>query len=224
LYISSQYEKFANQQQTRTSGKKIAMTAQIPERIILDGRPHSLHQQPLYPLIERYRLNLKKPHIRNTANHRGYIGTWELRDRSLYLTHLSWQGRDFREAPASEAACRQLFRAAQCSGFPIHAHWFNGILRIAIGRRLIYSHHGWSHWFERERVIRVVAGEIVRDREVDTRAILEWWLRRHPETRDELAGPHRGPLSPLIWFDEDDDDGEADGWPPGSVRSEAAAT
>jgi hypothetical protein len=205
-------------------GRKIAMTAQIPERIILDGCPHSLYQQPLYPLIERFRLNLKIPHIRNTANHRGYIGTWEFRDRSLYLTHLSWMGRDLRKVPASEAACRRLFRAAHCHGFPIHAHWFSGILRIAIGRRLIYSHHGWSHWFERERVVHVAAGEIVRDREVDTRAILEWWLRRHPEARGELDGSDRPPVPPLIWFDEDDHDGEADWWPPGYVRSEASAT
>jgi hypothetical protein len=198
------------------------MTAQVPERIILDSRPRPLHAQPLYQLIERCGLDLKSPYMRHTGNYRGYIGTWEFRGRSLYLTRLSWEGRDFTETPVSDAARLQLFRAAQCSGFPVRAHWFNGVLRIAIGRRLVYSHHGWSHWFERERVIRVVAGEIVRDREVDTRAILEWWLRRHPETRDVLAGPRPGSLSPLIWFDEDDDDGEADWWPPGYVRSEAA--
>jgi hypothetical protein len=30
------------------------------------------------------------------------------------------------------------------------------MLRIAIRRRLVYSHHGWSHWFEREPVSRPI--------------------------------------------------------------------
>jgi hypothetical protein len=81
---------------------------------------------------------------------------------------------------------------------------------------LIYSHHGWSSWFERERVIHFKAGEIVRDREVDTRAILEWWLRRNPQEADRLDPSNPNPLGPLTWFDDDDDD---DWWPPDYVRN-----
>jgi hypothetical protein len=162
-----------------------AMTAQIPERIIIDGRPRPLYVNPLYQLTARCRIEFGDPRVWNTANHRGYIGTWEIWGRSLYLVHLC-RTRGKSEKPMPDALYRRLFLASQCSGFPILARWFTGVLRIAIGKRIVYSHDGWSHWFERERVIRVAGGEIVRDREVDTRAMLEWWLRRHPEVNEQL--------------------------------------
>ena len=197
------------------------MTAQAPERIILDGRPRALYAQPLYSLVERCSLDLRNPRGWNTGNYRGYIGTWEVRDARLNLVHLCWDA--VREVPISEDVRRRLFKAAQCDGYPIPAHWFSGVLRIATGKRLIYSHQGWSSWFERERVIHIAAGEVTRDREVDTRAILEWWLRRHPEAAERLDPANPDPLGPLTWFDDDaddddSDDGEADWWPPDYVR------
>lgn len=166
-------------------------------------------------------LDLANPNGWSTANYRGYVGTWELRDGRLNLVHLCWAG--YGEIPISDDFRRRLFQATRCDGFPIPAHWFTGVIRLPIGRRLIYSHHGWSHWFERERVIHFVAGEVTRDREVDTRAILEWWLRRHPEAAERLDPANPDPLGPLTWFDDDaddddSDDGEADWWPPDYVR------
>ncbi len=197
------------------------MTAQAPERIIVDGRPRALYANPLYRLAKRCRIDLRNPHVWSTGNYRGYIGTWEIRDRKLCLVHLCWDGDG--ETPISEELRQRLFRAAQCNRFPIHAHWFTGVVRIAIGKRLVYSHLGWSHWFERERVIHFVGGEIVRDREVDTRAILERWLRRNPGGSDLLSGANPDPLGPLIWFDKDADSWEDDWWPPDYVRPSAPA-
>jgi hypothetical protein len=190
------------------------MTAQDPERIILDGRPRALYTDPLYRLRKRCRLDLSNPNYRSTSNYRGYIGTWAIRDRRLHLTQLSWDGQD--EIPVSDELGTQLFRAAGGDGFPIFANWFNGRIKIPTGRRLIYSHHGWSHWFERERVIQLRAGEIVRDREVDTRAILERWLRQYPEASYVLSSSN--PLAPLIWFEDEPEDWTIDWWPPDHVR------
>src|SRR5262245_11875947 len=105
------------------------MTAQAPERIILDGRPRALHADPLRGLVERCTLDLRNPGGWSTANYRGYIGTWELRDGRLHLVHLCWD--NVREVPMSEDVRRRLFKAAHCDGFPIPAHWFSGVLRIA---------------------------------------------------------------------------------------------
>jgi hypothetical protein len=77
----------------------------------------------------------------------------------------------------------------------------------------VYSHHGWSHWFERERVITIAGGEVVRNREVDTRAMLERQLRRDPQLGQVLSrGEGRG-LGPMIWFDDRDEDWTVDWWP-----------
>ncbi|MCB0057976.1 MAG: hypothetical protein KDE45_13160 [Caldilineaceae bacterium] len=196
------------------------MTAQSPERLILDGRPRALYAEPLYRLCKQYRLDLRNPSVWCTANYRGYVGTWEIRGGALYLVHLCWDGCGGRnsEAPMSDDLLRQLLRAAGGGAFPLHAHWFNGLIRVAIGKRLVYSHHGWSHWHERERVMTFKGGVLVRDREVDTKAMLNWWLKRYPEMRqrlepdDEPAGAMS--LAPLAWFETGEEDAlDPDWWP-----------
>lgn len=193
------------------------MTAQAAERIILDGRPRLLFADPLYRLAKRCRLDLGNPWSYSTANYRGYIGTWEILDGRLHLVHLCWDGMP--EQPISAELRRKLLRAAACHDFPIHSHWFNGVARIALGRRLVYSHHGWSSWYERERVIHFREGNVVRDREVDTGAILGRHLRNRPGLADMWGLEERDPLGPMVWFDEDDaEDWVADWWPPDYVR------
>jgi hypothetical protein len=52
--------------------------------------------------------------------------------------------------------------------------------------------------------------------------VLERWLRRNPPMHDMLAGAAKPSLSdPLVWFDHDEDDGEADWWPPDYVRGKS---
>lgn len=199
------------------------MTAQTPERIVVDGKPRALYAAPLYRLLQSRRMSLECPWGAHTsACWRGYRGTWEVIDDRLHLMHVNAMWPD--EGPLPADLRRKLLRAAQASDFPIHASWFNGRLRVQIGRRLIYSHHGWSSWFERERVMAFKQGHLIRDREVDTRRILEWWLRRHPEARDRLDPHNEDPLGPLAWFSADDEDWEADWWPADYVRTDGRVT
>ena len=83
------------------------------------------------------------------------------------LLHLNWDGSNvgtWDEVPIPGETLMKVLRAVPCTSLPTPGRWFDGVLRIAIGRRLIYSDHGWSRWFERERVIRFKAGEVIRDR------------------------------------------------------------
>ena len=188
------------------------MTAQTPERIILDGRPHALYADPLYRLLTSRRMDLKMPGCGfSTACYRRYVGTWEIKNETLYLVHLNMMVPD--EEPLDAELRQRLFRAVPCDGFPIKAHWFNGRLRIQIGRRLICSHHGWSHWFDRERVVTFVGGVVKRDREVDTGAMLHRHLKRLPDMHASLAGENSATPRPLAWFDDDDDDWASNWWP-----------
>lgn len=193
------------------------MTAQAAERIILDGRPNILFCDPLYRLCKQFRLDLANPYLTSTDNYRGYVGTWEIRDGRLFLVHLNWNGWNGEE-PMADAFRRRVLRAGGSAAFPVHAHWFNGVLRIPRGRQLVYSHFGWSSWYERRRMIHVRQGQIFRDREVDTQAILEWFVRRGacPALEEEARS---SPLAPLVWRVEEDEEVSLDDWwPPGYER------
>jgi hypothetical protein len=197
------------------------MTAQVPERLIIDDRPRELYAQPLYRLLASRRMTdlFEGGDGWCTACYRRYLGTWEIIGGRLHLVHLNLMWPDAQPLPPELR--NRLLRAALCTDFPIPADWFNGRLRIPIGRRLVYSHHGWSHWFERERVVAFERGVVTRDREVDTRAILERMLVRDPDMRSFLDGTEiRDKPRPLVWFDDSDVDGEAEWWPPdyGPIR------
>jgi hypothetical protein len=195
------------------------MTAQASERIVFDGRPYSLNADPLSPLVAAHNLDLRDPDGHTSACWRGYVGTWEVLGGTLHLLHLNHLIMEV--TPFSPEARKSLFQAVPCQDFPIPARWFSGRLRVATGRMLIYSHHGWSSWFETERVLTVVAGEVTRDRVVNTGAMLTRRLKNDDRLREILyptreAAPDGLP-APLFWLNTNADSGAAadkDWWPP----------
>src|SRR5215470_15506313 len=112
------------------------MTAQTPERIIIDGRPRALYANPLYHLLKSHSLTLRNPQRWCTANYRGYIGTWLIKGRTLFLLHLNWDGFNvgtWGEVPMPRDVLVKVLCAIPCTSLPTPAIWFDGVLRIAIG-------------------------------------------------------------------------------------------
>ncbi len=202
------------------------MTAQTPERLIIDGKMHLLHQEPLYRLLTSRRMDLRNPKIYSTGNYRGYIGTWTLEQGRLLLLHVNWDGLPVAELSLPPDVLSKLLRAIPCKALPAEAYWFSGRLKVPLGRRMVYSHQGWSSWYERLRVVRIVKGKVVRDRVVDTAGILQWYARRNPnaawllgeETEESAEMSPNALPSPLFWPDNSDDDWAADWWPPDYPR------
>jgi hypothetical protein len=197
------------------------MTAQIPERIFIDNKPHWLHARPLDHLLAERKAEITAPDAWTTACHRQYIGTWGVADGRLWLVALSTFGGE--ELPLSETMHIWFLRLVPADRFPIYAEWFNGCLRVPIGPRLVQGFHGWSSWFTRERVITCRQGRVVRDREVDTLAMLEWALRRREALRQSLD-PEDTPGGPRGWIADDDYEHlRGDWWPPGWADQNASA-
>lgn len=190
------------------------MTAQIPERIILADRPYWVHEMPLYPVLEKRGIKIRAPDAWTTACHRQYVGTWAVSSDHLWLLTLSSFGYD--EAPLTDTARQAFLEQLPAERFPIRADWFDGSLRIPVGPMLIRGFHGWSSWFTRERVITCRQGRVVRDREVDTLAMLERALRRNASLRHEIEPEDRPGSDPRSWITADDYAHlEGDWWPPG---------
>lgn len=125
------------------------MTAQIGERIYIDGQEHGLCTYPLTP----YMVSLPSPQgfrAPHTALWRGYIGTWEINGDRLYL--IAIEG----ELNSGEAVTLEtLF-----PGFPdrVFAHWYSGRLRVPQGRMLKYVHQGFASQFEQDLFIDIERG------------------------------------------------------------------
>jgi hypothetical protein len=137
------------------------MTAQIPERLILDGLESSMAFCPPLP-VGHPRLVQAEPGaqpapgdsavLHSTACWRQYQGTWEIKDGRLFLVSL--RGLYHLDGPE-----------------PLPADWFTGVLRIPRGEMLHYVHMGFGSVFEQELHIKIEQGRVTNSRTVDNRGL-----------------------------------------------------
>ena len=152
------------------------MTAQTPEKLILNGKRRSMQSCP--PLIddpniitvlsreefeefkkelyEEYRKKRREgsrpipPGIGSTACWRNYIGTWEIKDGKFYLIDLKGRVRLTKKEP-------------------VHATWFSGVLKVPEGKLGYYIHSGFKSLYEKEIHITIEKGIVTGQTIIDNR-------------------------------------------------------
>lgn len=137
-------------------------TAQIPDYLVYKGETFPIFSNPL----ESY-FNAKNPLPNNvfifscTASWRGYVATWKIEDRYLYLTKIveGTCGMDAKEIPISKIFPEQKA--------PIKAVWFSGTIRIPQGKLLSYVHMGYGSVYEKELLLTIEDGKLIKEDIVD---------------------------------------------------------
>jgi len=120
-------------------------TVQEPDRIYFDNELVCIGNRNGFEFIDSscYPLSscgkeLERPNINkgssSTANYRGYIATWALRNDSLFLVKM--QNIDFDEVPL------ELFFPNQKIHNGIFASWYKGMLRVETNEGVITSDPG----------------------------------------------------------------------------------
>ena len=139
-------------------------TAQIPEKIVYEGTEGFLFTNPLetYFTKDNPRPEFAAPH---TACWRGYVGSWEIREDTLYLTDLKAWLRD-SEGKAAPAEFERIFPGKTK---PVKADWFTGTLRIPRGKPIRYVHMGYQTVYEYDVFLRVDAGKVIDRQTIDNR-------------------------------------------------------
>jgi len=135
------------------------MTAQIHERLILDGEETSMafcpplpgaHPGFYEPSPDEALRDESDSILESTACWRGYQGTWEIKDGLFYLVDL--RGRiQLQESK------------------PILTDWFSGVLRVPKSKMLQYVHMGFGSVYEHELHITIESGVVVMTRTIDNR-------------------------------------------------------
>jgi hypothetical protein len=133
------------------------MTAQVHERLILEGEEASMNCDPPLPhdhprIVLRPYANMREADaiMNSTACWRRYVGAWELRNGYLFL--LALDGRF--ELIGTE---------------PLAADWFSGVITVPIGETLEYVHMGFESVFAEELHIRIRSGIEIGRRRYDNR-------------------------------------------------------
>lgn len=148
------------------------MTAQISEALNFDGERLPMTATPLSVVAGKLHktITLKQ---NCTALWRGYVGSWELTDKKLYLVGLS------AELSEEDRPCRldDFF-----PGYPdrVFAHWVNQTLTVPRGKQLKYIHMGFGSIYEYTLHLKIRRGLLVetwvednRDKAKDAKEALD---------------------------------------------------
>ena len=138
------------------------MAAQLPDNILYEGEKMDLYSNPL----ENYWAlrNKKRPNFYWTPIcKRGYVATWEIIDNQLILRSIDGNVEKryflFWKKPV-RCTLKMIFSKAGVGG--VKASWFSGKIRIPQGKRTLYVHNEYDSRFEREMVITVEQGNVVK--------------------------------------------------------------
>lgn len=134
-------------------------TAQVSDELIVQGKTFALNTNPLEAQLEAKQWKPPLEAVISSANWRGYVATWEIKNDKLYLIEATILVSD----PTDEHEYRR--KTITNDLYPglseVFADWYTGALIVPDGEMTHYVHMGYGSSFDHYQVYRVRAGEIV---------------------------------------------------------------
>jgi hypothetical protein len=138
------------------------MAAQLPDIITLESKKMELYSNPLEPFWETS--GKRKPNFKLTENcKRGYVAGWAIKDHQLVLTQIigkHYARTFFFGEKLVEISMKKLFPKSRNNH--VHAIWYSGKLRIPAGAMTQYEHNNYNSRFEKEIIITVNKGDVIK--------------------------------------------------------------
>ena len=141
----------------------IFATFQKPDIIYITNIKYELLTNPL----ELYYINssIKRPDFKlckmiSSANLRGYIATWIIRNKQLYLKNID-------SCISNKKVSLKILFPNNNFSKKISATWFSGKLRIPLEKRIIGDMGKYESLYEKELIITVKFGKIIKNKITD---------------------------------------------------------
>ncbi len=150
-------------------------TAQVADRILIEGREYALNTNPLESQLRDRRDFLPGNVSRSTANWRGYVAHWAIDGDRLLLRKVEVRLYD-RESEKSSSV--DLLSRLFPGGAPVAATWYSGALIIPDGRLVDYVHMGYGSTYAHYRVYRIAQGSVVEALSMDAEQFRAWRERK----------------------------------------------
>lgn len=160
---------------------------QEPDQLIYKEKLEVIFSNPLesYFSHQHPRPNNVFSKKRCNAILRGYIATWEIRKKTLYLVKMV-QGT-CEKKPVVIPLNRLFARKKK----KVKASWFSGKLRIQKGKQLKYMHQGYETIYEKEVILTIKKGQLVGKIIVDnsSKALLMRYKQEQKRIEQEQQSP-----------------------------------
>lgn len=138
------------------------MAAQLPDLITLKSQELDLYTNPLEMFWQV--TGKRKPNFKITENClRGYVAYWIIESNQLILNNIRGSrnvNTFFFGKKLVEITIKDIFPRSGKKG--VLANWYSGKLRIPAGPMTQYEHYNYNSRFEKEIIITVNKGEIIK--------------------------------------------------------------
>jgi len=134
-------------------------TAQASDELVVEGKKFALNTNPLETQLEQKQWKPPKEAIISSANWRGYIATWEIRDDKLFLKEATILVSDPKDE--HEYLRKPITSELYPGATEVLADWYTGALIVPDGKMIHYVHMGYGSSFDHYQVFRVRAGAVV---------------------------------------------------------------
>lgn len=128
------------------------MTIQAGEILIYNSKKITINTEPLKPYLES--LSYVDFIFKSTALVRGYIGTWDIKNKKLFLVSLI----GFIENN-DQIDLNYLFPNKK----EVFAKWYSGDIRIPEGKLLKKVNLGYASIFEKNRLLSFKDGTLINE-------------------------------------------------------------
>ncbi len=137
----------------------VKATAQLSDLLIVKGKEFALNTNPLEAALQKKQWTPPANAVITSANWRGYLATWEIRDDKLFLKDVTITVSDPKEerGMTRKRITGDLYPGAA----EVFADWYTGALIVPDGEMTRYVHMGYGSSFDHYQVFRVHAGKVV---------------------------------------------------------------
>ncbi|MCK7591234.1 hypothetical protein M0G43_11665 [Subsaxibacter sp. CAU 1640] len=114
-------------------------TRQYPDKIIIDGEEYFIRNNPLEPYFEKYPDRKPKATIMSSALHRGYVATFKLKNKKLYLVDIEIYSRKMDSDKRMETEMVSVFKKVFPDEDEILIDLYSGILIVYLNQEEPYD-------------------------------------------------------------------------------------
>lgn len=152
---------------TTVAASDALATAQYPDRIIYDGKEYSLHTNPMESYFEKHPDKRPTGETRSTALWRGYVATFEVKDKSLVLKDIKIQVSTKTGDGQHDLTWKSVKDTLIPEGQVLQINWFTGILVLPYGELVRYVHMGYGSTYSNYILLEIKSGKLTGERKLD---------------------------------------------------------
>lgn len=135
-------------------------TAQYPDVIFYKGKKYGLYTNPMEPYFTKYPDKKPKTESQSTALWRGYVATFEFKDKELILKDIEIETFIKKEDGEIDFEFRSVKSQVVSEGKVLSIDWFTGILVLPYGELVNYVHMGYGSTYEKYILLEVGKGRL----------------------------------------------------------------